>query len=93
MNVTDATFGPAFEGAGAEWELQVEVEGSGFEPRAGSIIARVGDVPVERIVLKLEGDGFMGLLREHPNAGDKLKVGYLDMGLMETDIEFQPLVG
>lgn len=93
MNVTDATFGPAFEGAGAEWELQVEVEGSGFESRAGSVIAQVGDVPVERIVLKLEGDGFMGLLREQPNAGDKLQVGYLDMGLMETDIEFQPLVG
>lgn len=93
MNVTNATFGPAFEGAGAEWELQVQVEGSKFEFRAASVIAQVGNVPVERIVLKLEGDGFIGLLRKQPNAGDKLQVGYLDMGLMETDIEFQPLVG
>lgn len=92
MNVTDATFGPAFEGAGPEWALQVEVEGSGFEFRAASVIAQVGDVPVERIVLKLEGDGFIGLLRDEPSAGDKLQVGYLDTGLVDTDIEYQPLV-
>lgn len=92
MNVTDATFAPAFEGAGPEWALEIDVEGSEFEFRAAPIVAQVGQVRVERIVLKLENDGFTGLLRQHPNAGDKLQVGYLDEGLMETDIEFQPLV-
>lgn len=92
MNVTDATFGPAFEGAGAEWKLQVQVEGTGFEHRAAPVVAQVGDVLVEEILVNDGGDGFIGLLREEPNAGDKLQVGYLDTGLVDTDIEYQPLV-
>lgn len=92
MNVTDATFAPAFEGAGPEWALEVDVTGSGFEFRAAPVVAQVGEVPVERIVFKLENDGFVGLLRQQPDAGDKLQVGYLDVGLTETNIEFQPLV-
>lgn len=93
MNVTDATFGPAFEGAGAEWKLQVKVEGSGFEHRAAPVIARVGDVLVEQILVNEDGTGFIGLLRDEPNAGDNLQVGYLDTGVGDTGIGYQPLVG
>ena len=90
MEVTDATFRPPFQGAGPGWVLEVEVKGSNFLHRAAPVIAQVGNVLVERIFVKTEGDGFVGLMREFPKNGDKLQVGYLDTGLRSTNIVFHP---
>ena len=92
MNVTDATFAAPFEGAAPGVVLRVEVEGSDFLHRAAPVIAEVGDVVVENIVVNIEGDGFVGQLRAFPKNGDKLKVGYLDLGLTTTNIVFHPPV-
>jgi hypothetical protein len=93
MEVTDATFGPPFPGAGPGWVLRIEVKGKSFLHRAAPVVAQVGDVQVERIYVKLAGDGFVGLLRSFPKNGDKLKVGYLDTGLTTTNVVFHPPVG
>jgi hypothetical protein len=93
MEVTDASFGPPFEGAGPGWVLQVDVEGKNIVPLAAPVIAQVGDVLVERIFVKPDGDGFVGLLRTFPKNGDKLKVGYLDIGLTTTNVVYHPPVG
>ena len=90
MEVTDATFRPPFDGAGPEWVLEVEVAGSGFLHRAFPVVARVGDVLVEQIMVDAGGERFVGLLRAFPNNGDRLQVGYLDTGLRDTDVVFQP---
>lgn len=92
MQVTDATFRAPFAGAGPGWVLEVEVNGSNFLHRASPVVAQVGDVPVERIFVNTEGDGFIGLLRSFPKNGDKLKVGYLDTGLKNTDVVYHPPV-
>lgn len=89
MQVTNAVFAPPAPGADPTWVLRIDVEGGDFEFRAMPVIASVGDVPVEGIILKLTGDGFVGLLRSFPDVGDELKVGYLDEGLVGTGFTYQ----
>jgi hypothetical protein len=89
MEVTDATFAGPFEGAAPGVVMRLEVQGT-FLFRSAPIIARVGDVRVENIFMNLEGDGFVGQLRAFPKNGDKLRVGYLDTGLVTTNIVYHP---
>lgn len=90
MDITAATFAAPFEGADPSVKLRVEVQGSNFQHRSAPLIAQVGDVIVENIAMRLESDGFVGQLRQLPKNGDKLKVGYLDTGLVTTNIVYQP---
>lgn len=90
MLVTNATFDVPFGGTNPNWKLRIKVEGSEFLHRAAPVIAQVGTVPVEAIIVRLAGDGFMGLLAALPANGDLLSVGYLDTGLLPTDITFDP---
>lgn len=93
MEITDATFDAPFEGAPPGVVLRIEAQGSNFVYRVAPIVARVGSVIVENLVVNLEGDGFVGQLRALPNAGDPLLVGYLDLPLIETGIVYNPPVG
>jgi hypothetical protein len=85
-NVTLAFF-DTLDGSGeAGWVVRVSLVGDGFTWRASPIIAQVGDVPVE--ALAVIGSGAVGFLRKVPPAGAPLRIGYLDLGLNETDITF-----
>lgn len=89
MQVTNVIFHPPLPGADPRWVLQVEVEGSDFHSRAIPFVASVGNVAVEDIFLKLDGDGFVGLLQSLPGEGDELKIGYLDRELVGTGFTYQ----
>jgi hypothetical protein len=90
MKIDAVTFHPPFEESEPFWAMRLEATGSEFLIRAAPIVARVGAVPVESIVLNLAGDGFVGLLRDTPRAGDELEVGYADTGLVGTGLTFDP---
>lgn len=89
MQITKATFEAPFEESEPIWALRLEVQGTEFIHRAAPIIAQVGDVMVESIVVNLSGDGFVGLIRTVPQAGAELKVGYLDSDLVATGITYE----
>ena len=57
---------------GWDWKARVFVWGDQL-PEAGLIAARVGDQPVDGIVLSPEG-GFTGFLASLPAAGDTLTI-------------------
>ena len=72
-----------------EWIVRVSVKGTGFVNRAVPLGATVGSVPVEGIVLDLDGGGFVGYLATQPPDGSTLQVGYLDAEeLTNTGITF-----
>jgi len=89
MQVTNAIFDVPFGGSNPSWPIRVIVAGSDFEHRASPVVAKVGNVTVEAILVTLAGDGFVGLLATTPAVGDTLKVGYLDTDLIDTNIPFQ----
>jgi hypothetical protein len=93
MQIDDAAFHPPFEGADPAYVLRIEVTGSDFEYRAAPVVARVGAVPVEALVVDLEGTGFVGQLRSMPQTGDELEVGYEDGELIKTGLTFDPPIG
>ena len=84
MHVTNASFTIPPVLLDPTCVAQVEVEGTEFLHRAMPVAAMVGNVPVEFIVVNAAGTEFVGLLRTHPQAGDILKVGYLDSELVDT---------
>jgi hypothetical protein len=86
MHVTSAVFKIPFGGTDPKWALSIEVEGGEFIHRAAPVTAAVGNVVVEGIVVKLEGNKLAGLLRSSPNPTDTLKVGYLDTELLDTGL-------
>ena len=93
MKIDDATFVPPLEGADPVYVLRLEATGSEFEARAMPIVARVGAVLVETLVINLDGSGFVGQLRAMPQVGDELEVGYADTPLIKTGLTFDPLIG
>ncbi|GAA0528084.1 hypothetical protein FHS83_002263 [Rhizomicrobium palustre] len=70
------------------WPYRLHVMGSGFAHRAIPLVAVVGGVELELIMVNSEGDGFAGLLREAPAEGAVLSVGWLDGPLIETSVQF-----
>jgi hypothetical protein len=84
--VRDAVFIPS----GTQVELTVF--GSGFCPRAVPLIAWVGDQAVSRIVLGSDGGRFSGMLVDPPNDGDRVRVGWADGELHDTEIVFRSKV-
>lgn len=90
MEITDAIFDTPFDGADPGVKLRIEVQGSNFLIRAAPLVAQVGEVIVENIAMNLDGDGFVGQLREFPESGDELKVGYLGSDLVATSFTYQP---
>ncbi len=73
-------------GAQLGWQVRVRFAGTGFVQAAIPLVATVGDLPVEGLIV-LEG-GAMGFLREIPPAGARLRVGYLDTGLEDTGFTY-----
>ncbi|MDX6530203.1 MAG: hypothetical protein QOH41_2493 [Blastocatellia bacterium] len=93
MEITAVTFTPSPVEADPIWVLRVEVKGGEFQHRAAPVVATVGDVPVEAIIVRAAGDGFVGHLRASPPDGAKLKIGYLDTELVETDFTYSAPFG
>jgi len=84
--VADATF-LAIAGAGAAVHLQVT--GDGFVARAVPLTARLGEQVVQRIVLRPDGSGFVGMLERAPREGERLFVGYADGKLNSTHVVYR----
>ena len=68
------------------WHVRVMFAGTGFVKAAVPIVAMVGDLHVEGIVV--DQGGAAGFLREIPPTGAPLKVGYLDTGLHDTGFTY-----
>lgn len=71
-----------------DWTYQLHVLGSGFVHRAAGLLATVGEVDVEQIMINPDSDGFSGLLRQAPPEGAPLRVGWMDGPMIETGIVF-----
>ena len=69
--------------------IRVSVGGSGFVERAVPVAARVGDVPLQRIVVSPDGEGIVGFLDAEPADGAHLAVGYLGEEEIETDFAYR----
>lgn len=85
LQVHDATLIPLVTGEG----IQLLVVASGLIERASPLIARVGEQSVKWI--HQSKTGFSGILDDRPRDGDRLYVGYLDIGLQSTHIIFGPI--
>jgi hypothetical protein len=86
-DITLAFFDSIEEDGEAGWVVRVSLAGSGFESRAYPLVAEVGDVPVEGLAVRGDG-GAVGFLGTVPAAGASLRIGYVELGLNETDITF-----
>jgi hypothetical protein len=73
------------------WLLEVVVEGAPgtFLHRAAPVVAYVGELPVELLMVHADGRGFSGRLAMEPPDGARLKVGYLDAGTSDTGIAYR----
>ena len=91
MLVTNATFAVPPAGADPAWVLELDVEGTGFLPRAPQLLARIGTVPVEALFIKPNGDGFIGMLSSFPSAGTELEIGYQGEGMIGTGFFYNSL--
>ncbi len=78
---------PAFE----RWRVRVVLHGDGFDVRAMPMAVQVGDQNVEMIMpWFLQGSigGIQGFLPAPPQAGDVVRVGYVDGPLADTEFQF-----
>jgi hypothetical protein len=89
MRITSVTFHDLSGASEPLWKLRLEVKGSDFLHRAASVVAVVGNVLVEAIVVNLAGDRFSGLLGALPADGSAVKVGYLDTEIVDTGLIYQ----
>jgi hypothetical protein len=85
-DVTQAVFEVLEDQGEAGWLVRVSIAGEGFVSRALPLIAEVGEVPVRSIAII--GGGAVGFLSSVPPAGARLRVGYLDHGLHDTEFTF-----
>jgi hypothetical protein len=72
------------------WRVIVRFAGTGFVEAASPVVAMVGDLRVEGIMIDQAGGG-VGFLRTVPPEGAPLKIGYMDVGLQTTDFTFSSL--
>lgn len=85
--ITSAQFqAPDPAAVGGPWTLCVYAQGSGFVERARPLVATVGSIAVQAVVVSAAGDGFVGFLAQTPNDGDVLSVGYDE--IVATDIAY-----
>lgn len=94
MKVDRALFLKLEPGEVPGYVMRICVEGEGFEIRAVSLEARVGEQPVEEVFTASTERAFSGFLKELPNDGDRLFVRYTDETEIETAVVYGPtLVG
>jgi len=86
LAVSDAIF-ETLEGD-EPYVLRLFALGSGFASIGLNVVAVVGDVPVERIVVNPDADGFSGLLVSAPADGDRLRVGWSPHTMIDTPITY-----
>ena len=88
MNVTQAFFEELEPGAFPGFVLRLYVTGENFRHRAQPLLARVGAVNVERIVISPDGEGFSGWLATEPEQSDRLFVRYADRPEFSTSVVY-----
>jgi hypothetical protein len=69
--------------------LRIWVTGSGFAHIGREVVASVGDVAVQWLVLNPDSGGFSGLLGVVPPNGSRLRVGWSFASMSDTDIVFK----
>jgi len=79
---------PDPDAPGGPWALRVSVTGSGFTARALPLLASVGSLPVQGIILNPDESGFGGYLGSTPADGDALAIGFAEPTV--TDLLFHP---
>ena len=62
IEVSEAVFEPLEEPLG-DMLMRVSIAGSGFAERAMPVVANVGDVPLQRVVVSPGGDGVVHVVR------------------------------
>jgi hypothetical protein len=87
--VTSASFTTLEQAVGPGWRVRVDISGQDFLDRAVPLVAQVGDVPVESLMVMPGGTALVGFLPEEPADGAKLALGYADTGLQDTDVEYE----
>ncbi len=68
---------------GGPWAMRVSVSGTGFDPRGLALMASVGAVPVQGVVLDPDGSGFSGYLATTPADGDALAIGFAQLNVTD----------
>jgi hypothetical protein len=89
ISVESAAFEPLAEPPVPEWIIRVAAKGNGFVVRAVPVSARVGEVPVEGLLIDEDAGGFTGYLSSVPPDGAHLFVGYGPDRMVDTDIAFE----
>jgi hypothetical protein len=92
-NVDAAEFEELAEPPVERWVIRVNADGSGFEHRAEPLVGRVGNVSLEGVIVKPDGDGFLAFLADVPPDGAELRVGYGDDDLIDTGILYERGIG
>ena len=64
-----------------DWKYRVRVTGPGFHNIGLPLVARIGDVDIEGIIVDELQDSFTGYLTRLPKSGDELFIGYGSAGV------------
>jgi hypothetical protein len=93
MNVESVTYEPVDPETLPGMAMRVIITGSGLEPRAISLAARVGDQAILAMMPTSAVEGVQGFLAHEPNSGDELFIGYFtDKELQATGFKYNPNV-
>lgn len=86
--ITSASFENLAEPPIPAWIIRITAVGSDLTDTALKLAARVGDVPVEGVLIDDDGNGFTGFLAAAPSDGDHLFVGYDPSVLEDTGVVY-----
>jgi hypothetical protein len=70
--------------------MRVVVHGTGIEPRATPLVARLGHQPLLAFIPQPQLGLAIGYLAAVPVAGDELRIGYLGEELEPTGLTYRP---
>jgi hypothetical protein len=86
--ITSASFETLAEPPIPAWIIRMTAVGTDLTDTALKLAARVGDVPVEGLLIDDDGNGFTGYLTAAPIDGDRLFVGYDPSLLEDTGVTY-----
>lgn len=86
--ITSASFENLAEPPIPAWIIRITAVGTDLTDTALKLAARVGDVPVEGLLVDDDGNGFTGYLTAPPIDGDHLFVGYDPSLLNDTGVAY-----
>jgi hypothetical protein len=92
MDVQSAEFELLADPPRPDWVMRITIRGA-LEQRALPLVAEVGDQPVLALMPTLAAGGVQGFLAREPDPGDRLRIGFLDEPLEDTDVTYTPPSG